>query len=112
MTEKIPVFRNDSRALTEEELSDIELWQRGRVLSGIVNTEAWEMLLAALQSYVEQADYDLRRLPPGDPGVVTAHAALSALDQGFRLFKEDIESAVANSETVPEALQGTVRGPQ
>jgi len=106
----LPIYPNTTGVLSEEQLYEIEMWKRGMELRSIVGTEVWEILLGTLRQYVDKADEELRALPPGHPSVVTAHAALSALDQGFKLFKEDIEAAVEASKTVPEALRNTVQG--
>lgn len=108
--EQLPVYANNSGVVDEGQLLQVEQWRRGMQLRTIVGTEAWEILLDTLHSYVEKADDDLRSLPPGHPDVVTAHAALSALHQGFKLFQEDVNAAVNAAQTVPDALRNTVQG--
>lgn len=98
----------NSQVLSEDDLFTIELWKRGRKLSAVVQTEAWEIISDTLKGYVDSAQDDLMRLPPGDPAVMTAHAAASALTQQYKLFLEDIDRAVSASLEVPEALRETL----
>lgn len=93
---------NLSRELTLEELQEIELFRRGQQLSSVVNTEAWVILTDTLKSYSDAAVEELLRLAPGDPTVLTAHAAASALVQQNKLFIEDIDRAVEAAQAPPQ----------
>lgn len=94
-----------NRKLSPDDLFDIEEHRKGVELRGLVNTEAWQVVKATLKQYADTATNDLLGMAPGDPAVLTAHAAASALVSVSRKFVEDIETAVAKSYDVPAALQ-------
>jgi len=98
--------------LPEEDMLAIEQWKRGQELRNIVHTEAWQIVLDTLQRYADVAVEDLLGLTPGDPAVMTAHAAASALVQQNKLFKEDVDTAVAASYEMPDALKSTLKASQ
>lgn len=99
---------SESNFLSEDEIEQIEQWKRGRQLQAIVHTEGWSILRDTLKRYADSAVDALLRLAPGDPTVPTAHAAASALAQQYRIFMEDIDSAIAAGEQVPEVLKQTL----
>ena len=100
----------DAQFLDQVE-NDLALFELGRQLRVIVNTPAWEIVLNTVDRYVDDLDQQVRKLPPGDTTVISAQAALYALDQFATKFKEDINRAVnfANhpSEEIREYLNGT-----
>lgn len=73
---------------------DVLRYEMGRKWRAIYHSPAWELLLDTLKSYVDDADYQVRKLPPGDPSVIAAHAALSALNDMVEKFELDIKSWV------------------
>lgn len=86
----------------EEESEEIrqaieDLKHKGRELRTIVGTQAWDIVMSTIQSYVDDANDTLISMVPGDPNVVAAHAAVSALHQFVKNFKEDIHKAVEQS---------------
>jgi hypothetical protein len=86
----------------EEESEEIrqareDLKHKGRELRTIMGTQAWDIVMSTIQSYVTQANDDLMEMLPGDTRVPAAHAAVSALHQFVKNFKEDIENAVNQS---------------
>jgi hypothetical protein len=98
--------------LNEDDRAELDLWEKGRELQSIVNTRGFEIILDTLQSYVDNANDSLIRLAPGDPAVITAHAAVSAASQLVNYFKEDINAAVEASHKSPNALKRAVAGLQ
>lgn len=102
--------------LNEEDIYEVELWDKGRTLSPVVNTDAWLILVATIKRYADQAVASLLRMPPGDEHVPQAHAAAAALTDFYYKFQEDIQAAInapmpsvlkhsiINSEVPPESL--------
>ena len=92
---------------------ELDLYEKGRMLRTIVSTPAWKLVIQALEDYRDKADQDLRDLPPGDPTVPTAHAAVSALDSVVAHFQQDINHAVdfaaKPSQEVSNYLKGAGR---
>jgi hypothetical protein len=97
------------RPLNPEEKYEIEQWDRGRVLSQIVHTESWSILLDTIKSYVDDASEALLRLSPGDPNVKEAHAVAYALTDFYEKFQEDINAAIRSSTQTPGALKEAAR---
>lgn len=100
---------NEPNFISGDQLLEIEQWKRGRQLQGIVHTEGWSILKDTLKRYADSAVDSLLRLAPGDPTVPTAHAAASALTQQYRIFMEDIDSAIAAGEQLPDVLKQTLQ---
>jgi hypothetical protein len=96
---------NLQRPLSSEEQNEVEIWERGRTLGQVVNTEAWEILCATIQAYADDAVEQLLRLRPGDENVTEAHAAAHALTQLCFKFKEDVNNAI-NMQTPEVVRQG------
>ena len=74
--------------------NDLLLYQKGIELRPLVNSPNWETVLEVIQSYVEDIDQQVRIIQPGDQSVIAAQAALYALNDFARKFKQDIERAV------------------
>lgn len=91
--------------LEDADRDDIETYLRGQELRGIVTTPAWDIILASLQSYADQATLDLLKIPPGDERVMAAHAAASAAAQININFKMDVQSAIDAASQLPEILK-------
>lgn len=112
MAESLMISRIEGsigRSLTDEEKYEVELWDRGRTLAQVVNTEAYTILVDTLKSYADRATYDLLKLSPGSEHVKEAHAAAYALNELFVKFQEDINHAVVNSTTTPSVLKNSAR---
>lgn len=103
------IQHSQGRILEEGEVNEIALWKRGQELRSVVGTEAWAIITDTLTAYADGAVRDLLGLTPGDPAVMTAHAAASALVQQNKYFKEDMEAAVRASYEMPETLKSTLR---
>ena len=99
------------RALTDEERFEITMWDRGRTLAQVINTEAWEILLDTIKSYVDGATEALLRLSPGDANVKEAHAVAFALSDFYQKFQQDVNQAVTTSTVTPAVLKAAVRSP-
>ena len=91
--------------LNEDDRAELDLWEKGRDLQSIVNTRGFDILLETLQTYVDNANANLISLAPGDPNVITAHAAVSAANQLVSYFKQDINAAIEASHKSPTALK-------
>jgi hypothetical protein len=98
----------DSGVLPEYQLEELEQWKLGNKLRGIVGTEGWELVVDMLKQYETKAVEELLRLAPGDPNVLTVHAAASALVQCNRLFLEDVAAAIESSNRVPDVLKNAL----
>jgi hypothetical protein len=79
---------------TESLAEELAIYQRGQQLARIVRDPAWQIVVDTIQSYADNADADLRRLPPGDSTVPTAHAVVFALDDLAKKFNFDVQNAV------------------
>lgn len=77
---------------------DVLRYEMGRKWKAIYHSPAWELILQTMQSYVDDADYQVRKLPPGHVNVVPAHAALSALNDMVEKFELDVKSWVEFSD--------------
>ena len=84
---------------------DLEVYEKGRQLQAVVNTPGWEIALDTLRAYRDKTSEDLLDLPIGDPSVLLAHAAQSALRQMFRNFEQDIANAIRTASKPPEELR-------
>jgi hypothetical protein len=91
--------------LTDEDRHELDLWEKGRELQSIVNTRGFEIVLAVLQQYVDLTNQTLIEMSPGDPDVIPAHAAASALYDLNIKFRQDINAAVEASHRSPNALK-------
>lgn len=97
------------RQLSEEEKYEIELWDRGRTLAQVINTDAWTITLDTLKSYADNATLDLLKLSPGNENVKEAHAVAYALNDLFVKFQEDVNRAVNSSMVTPAVLKNAHR---
>jgi hypothetical protein len=97
--------------LAEEDMLAIDQWKRGQELRNI-GSEGWQIIFDTLERYADVANDDLLRMTPGDPNVMTAHAAASAVRQVSSLFKDDVTSAIAASYDMPDALKSTLKASQ
>ena len=96
--------------LNEDDRAELDLWENGRELQSIVNTRGFELLLGMLQAYEDGANLQLKLLPPGDPSVITAHAAVSALFDLNVKLKQDINAALEASHKSPSVLKRAAAG--
>lgn len=96
--------------LEEEDILDLEAYQRGSELRSIVNTPGFEIILNAFKSYEEQAVRLLLSIPPGDKDrVIAAQAAASAIAQVNANFKQDVQTAIEAASQVPQVLKRGLR---
>lgn len=94
------------RPLEEHERAEVELWRKGRSLSGLLNSPAWETLQATIAEYPRQATEDLRRLKPGDNDrILAAHAVAYALNEFHEHLQQDLQAAIDASERTPEVVR-------
>lgn len=95
--------------LSEEDKFEVELWERGRTLAQVINTEAYTILVATLKDYADKAVGALLKIPPGSEHVPEAHAAAYALSDLYVKFQEDIQNAVNSSMTTPAVVKNMAR---
>lgn len=87
----------------------LEAFEFGRKMRPIVISPSWVDLVQFVQDYVNKIDLVYRRLEPGDPAVVGAHAAVHALDEFADKFKTDLEQAVYFADHPPPELMSELR---
>ena len=87
----------------------LELLEFGRKMRPIVISPSWPDLVQFVKDYVDKIDVHYRRLEPGDPGVVGAHAALHALDEFADKCQVDLEAAVSFADNPPPELLSELR---
>lgn len=95
--------------LTPEDKYEVELWERGRTLAQVINTEAYKILVDTLKEYADKAVGALLQIPPGSESVPEAHAAAYALTDLCVKFQEDVRNAVNSSMTTPAVLKRVAR---
>jgi hypothetical protein len=87
----------------EDLQNQADLYEKGRMLSTVVRTPVWELIIQILKDYKDGAENQCLDLPPGDTTVPCAHAAASALRDQFIKFQQDVERAVeAAAKPSPE----------
>lgn len=83
------------RGLEPDEVAEIQVWDRGKRLSSIVNFAGWEDVEDMLRSYVTKAEQELKSIPPWeDAKVKTAHAVLFAANEVVSTFLRDVKLAI------------------
>lgn len=98
------------RELEEHERQEVELWRRGRSLSGLINSPAWETLQATIAEYPRQAIDDLLRVKPGDNDrVLAAHAVAYALNEFHEHLQQDLQAAIDASDRTPDVVREAAR---
>jgi hypothetical protein len=96
----------NGKALSAEEQSEIELWQKGRALAHQVNSPGWDVVLEILSSYAKAEADSLVRTDPGQTDkIVAAHAVAFAAHRLFVLFCEDVQNCIQASQHTPSALR-------
>lgn len=97
----------------EDIKSDLELYDMGRSIKAVYKTPAWDLIMGVFEDYRDRANEQLTDLPPGDPTVVTAHAAVSALKDAVNKAQQDFAAAVEMAKNPPsdvtEYLTGVVK---
>src|SRR6185312_1668737 len=91
--------------LDNEQLDELELWQKGRALAG-VPPHAWEVIFEMVDSYADDSMRQLARINPGNVDQVRGqHAVYFGLNQMSIAFRNDVAAAVEASKTPPEFLR-------
>jgi len=85
---------NDLQFTYEDIEAELDLYEKGRKLLRVTQSDAWEIIVETLKDYRDKTVQDLINLDPGDPSVPAAHAAASALDQLFYNFQQDVQKCV------------------
>jgi hypothetical protein len=92
--------------LTEEEIYQVELWEKGKALSQIVGHYGWDVILATLKNYEDDSTERLKRIDPSKTAEVLAeHAVMYAAGRIYANFVEDVQAAVEASQKPPAALK-------
>jgi hypothetical protein len=100
----------NGKALEPDERADIDLWNKGRQLAHQVNSPGWDVVLEMLQSYVTSNVNTLMNIDPKHhEEVLATHAVMFAAGRIFRLFQEDVASAIEASRKTPEVLKQGIR---
>jgi len=106
--EKIAVLRG--RELDDEEVGEVEEWNKGRQLAQLVVMPGWSVVLEMLASYAAHA---LRKLSITDPAnfeeVRAEHAVAFAAMGLYNRFIEDVGSAVEKSRKTPPVVKDGLR---
>lgn len=97
------------RGVSEEEAAEIQLWQKGKALAQQVQSFGWNVVEEMIHDYVQNATEQLLNLAPGDPTVLQAHAAASALADFERKLRQDVATAVEAARTIPAAVKSGIR---
>lgn len=96
--------------LFEEIKEDLELYEMGRALRVVYKTPAWNLVMGVFEDYRDRANDELTDLPPGDPRVVAAHAAVSALKDTVRKAQQDFEAAIEMANNPPQEITDYLNG--
>lgn len=94
----------------EEIKEDLELYEMGRSLRVIYKTPAWDLVMGVFEDYRDRANDELTDLPPGDPRVVAAHAAVSALKDTVRKAQQDFVAAIKMANDPPQEITDYLTG--
>jgi|SRR5581483_7554655 len=98
------------RELTEEEIAEIDLWQKGRALQQLIGLPGWEVLVATSKEYAQAEIRTLLNTQPGDTEkVMVNHAVAYGCDHMFEQFWRDIMTAVDASRRTPEVVKEAYR---
>ena len=90
-----------------EDREVIERYEKGRSIQQILPFDGWSVVVQMIHDYVDGAIKSLVQLPPGDPAVVPAHAAASALEDFRNKLFQDINDAI--NATPPEVILKAAR---
>ncbi len=111
-TSRIVAVMETSRQapLSEEELNQIELWEKGRALAQLTSMYGFEVMKEMLQSYVTDQVEQLLETDPGDKDeVIAIHAVAFAANRVYNKFIQDIDNAVRASSETPECIKASAR---
>ena len=94
----------------EQYEQQLDLYEKGRILSRFVHDPNWEVVLQVLLDYRDKYRDALVALPPGDPRVPLAHAAASSSNDIVNLFQGDISRAIDFAQHPPAEFVNKMRG--
>ena len=89
---------------------DLELYDMGRTLRVVYKTPVWDLVMQTFEDYRDRANDELTDMPPGDPRVLAAHAAVSALKDTVRKAQQDFEDAVNMANNPPQIITDYLTG--
>lgn len=93
------------RNLTEEEESQVQLFEKGRALSDIRRTLGFDVILEMLQSYVAKAAQRCMETDPAQKDEAAANQAVAyAINRLYVAFKQDVDEAIEASHRPPEVI--------
>lgn len=93
-------------ALSQDEIDEIELWEKGRALAQLTSQYGWEVALEMLKSYVTDQIENLMNTDPGNRDEVQAcHAVAFAANRVYNTFIQDVQNAVRASSETPECIK-------
>lgn len=92
--------------LTSDQQEEIDLWNKGRSLGFVVNSQGWDVIREMMSGYVTK---EVDRLLSVDPGnrdeVLAAHAVAFAASRIFTVFVEDVQRAVNAARSTPPIVK-------
>lgn len=96
--------------LSQNEVDEIELWEKGKALSQIVGTYGWEIALGILKSYVVDQLEQIKNIDPSKRDEIAAcQSVLFAANRIYDTFVQDINNAIEFSSTTPDAIKGAAK---
>lgn len=101
------------QTLTEEDRAAIQQYYNGRSLQQLVFMPGWEVLMNAFEEHKKSAIDELLGINPGNKDLVlAAHATAYAVHKTLDNLKYEVESAIKNSERLPEVMQESLSASQ
>jgi hypothetical protein len=95
--------------LSGRELSDVEIWEKGRRLATTVSTEGWPVAVELLESYMIKSLEALASTDPKDTDdVVVNHAVTFVASRLVQIFKQDVANWVESSRVTPTVIKETI----
>jgi hypothetical protein len=106
-SEKISEVLN--RQLDEQELSEIQLWEKGRQLAQIVMLPGWQVALEMLQTYPMHALQDLAMTDPSAKDEIAINHSIAFVGNRILVrFQEDVAAAIEAAKQPPPAVKEAV----
>lgn len=96
------------RPLSEEEQTEVILWQKGKALQQLSAFPGWQVVLEMLESYAQNSTDECVRTDPGQPDEVRANQAVAfAMRRVVNSLLSDINAAV--NADIPDVIRSGAR---
>jgi len=96
--------------LDPEELSEIDLWNKGRALAQIVGMPGWRVILEMLASYAADSARRLHATDPKDTeDILAEHAITYTTTRICNLLVDDVQKAVDSARKTPNVVKDGLR---